>query len=310
MNANKVKVLFIAGWGRSGSTILETALGQVEGFFASGELNRLWDYGLRDNGLCACGFRVKECPVWGNILEEAFGNLNQIDLETMIAYRDHISRTRNLPNWILSAGKRVNSYLDKDFLYVLSNLYQAIQKVTNCDVIIDSSKFPIYGNILDLLPSLQVKVLHLIRDPRAVSFSWQRRKVIPDSQRLFRYRSATQSSAFWLVWNKGTELLWRHAKDRYMRVLYEEFVSQPAQVVGNIVLYLRPGECLPVIPFQDDGELDIKNSHSICGNPVRFQKGRIKLEGDYEWLSRLRPRDRWLVTMMTLPLLRRYGYQI
>jgi hypothetical protein len=310
MNDNKVKVLYIAGWGRSGSTILETALGQVEGLFAVGELNRIWDHGLRDNGLCSCGFRVKECPVWANILEEAFGSLEQDQLESMIAYRDEISRTRNFPIWILSSGKRLNFSLDTDFMRMLSNLYQAIQKVTNCDVIIDSSKFPIYGKVLGLLPSLQVNVLHLIRDPRAVAFSWKRKKVIPDSQRLFRHRSAMQSSIFWLVWNKGTELLWRDTKDRYMRVLYEEFVSQPVQVVSNIVQYLKLAEYLPVVPFQSDGELDIRDNHSICGNPVRFQKGPIKLEGDYEWLSQLRPRDRFLVTMMTLPLLKRYGYQI
>jgi len=32
------RVLYIAGWGRSGSTILDNVLGQVDGFFSAGEL--------------------------------------------------------------------------------------------------------------------------------------------------------------------------------------------------------------------------------------------------------------------------------
>ena len=42
MREKKVKVLFIAGNGRSGSTILDVILGQLEGFFAVGELRRIW----------------------------------------------------------------------------------------------------------------------------------------------------------------------------------------------------------------------------------------------------------------------------
>jgi len=33
------KVLYIAGWGRSGSTILDNVLGQLDGCFSTGELN-------------------------------------------------------------------------------------------------------------------------------------------------------------------------------------------------------------------------------------------------------------------------------
>lgn len=45
----EVKVLYIAGWGRSGSTILDNVLGQVEGFFSGGELSYLWERGLSEN---------------------------------------------------------------------------------------------------------------------------------------------------------------------------------------------------------------------------------------------------------------------
>ena len=40
---SKSKVLYIAGWGRSGTTILGNILGQVEGMFSVGEIRFLWD---------------------------------------------------------------------------------------------------------------------------------------------------------------------------------------------------------------------------------------------------------------------------
>ena len=48
MNDNPVKVLLLAGSGRSGSTVLANLLGSVEGAFSGGELRYLWERGLRE----------------------------------------------------------------------------------------------------------------------------------------------------------------------------------------------------------------------------------------------------------------------
>src|SRR6266542_1121845 len=39
-------VLFIGGYSRSGSTLLDLLLGQLPGFFSSGELAYIWSHGL------------------------------------------------------------------------------------------------------------------------------------------------------------------------------------------------------------------------------------------------------------------------
>jgi hypothetical protein len=40
-------VLFVVGSGRSGSTLLDILLGQIPGFFSTGELHSLWWAGIR-----------------------------------------------------------------------------------------------------------------------------------------------------------------------------------------------------------------------------------------------------------------------
>ena len=66
------KVLYIAGWGRSGSTILDNVLGQVDGFFSAGELMFLWRRGLIEGRLCGCGRPLRDCDVWMHILDRAY----------------------------------------------------------------------------------------------------------------------------------------------------------------------------------------------------------------------------------------------
>ena len=69
----KFKVLYVAGSGRSGSTILGNILGGVEGFFSVGELRLIWERGLIRNWLCGCGVSFRECPVWSEVVSERSG---------------------------------------------------------------------------------------------------------------------------------------------------------------------------------------------------------------------------------------------
>src|SRR4028119_1802817 len=57
---------------------------------------------------------------------------------------------------------------------VLERLYRAIQRVSGAGVIVDSSKRFSYAVLLSLLPFGDLRVVHLVRDSRAVAYSWAR----------------------------------------------------------------------------------------------------------------------------------------
>src|SRR5262252_3729866 len=67
----EVKVLFLAGKGRSGGTLLGGLLGQLPGYFNAGELSRLFDTAVSTNYPCGCGLPFRECETWRAILGEA-----------------------------------------------------------------------------------------------------------------------------------------------------------------------------------------------------------------------------------------------
>jgi hypothetical protein len=72
-----VTVLFIAGGGRSGSTILHNLLGQIDGFVAVGELRYIWGRAALKNQSCGCGVPFSQCVFWHDVMIKAFGGLDR-----------------------------------------------------------------------------------------------------------------------------------------------------------------------------------------------------------------------------------------
>jgi len=78
------RVLIIVGSGRSGSTLIERALGEVPGVAPLGETVHMWERGVRDSELCGCGQPFGTCPFWQSVGQVAFGGWHQIDAQVAI----------------------------------------------------------------------------------------------------------------------------------------------------------------------------------------------------------------------------------
>ncbi len=310
MDNNRVKVLYVVGLGRSGSTILSNSLGQIPGFFSTGELNFIWKHDFVENRLCGCGQPLQECPVWTRVMDEAFGGMDGVDPREMMRLQASGTRTRHIPLMLTDRGYRVLKERLEKLLINYGRLYKAIKTVTGAQVIVDSSKEPAHGYAMSLVPGVDFRVVHLIRDPRAAAYSWLKRKPQPDSEeREFMVRfSPTKSSALWDSWNASAEALWRRTPDRYLRLRYEDFVANPRGSFEGILDLLDEPGTEP--PLASEREVRLGVSHTVSGNPNRFDTGAVELRPDREWISEMSSRDRALVTALTLPLLRRYGYPV
>lgn len=61
----------------------------------------------------------------------------------------------------------------------VSRLYDAICRVSGFSVLVDSSEWPLYAVFLNDL-GFDVRIIHVVRDSRAVVYSWKyRRKIDP-----------------------------------------------------------------------------------------------------------------------------------
>ncbi|MEV7226897.1 sulfotransferase [Polymorphospora sp. NPDC051019] len=307
-----VRVLYLAGSGRSGSTLLTTVLGQLDGCFAAGELRYLWQRGILDNRPCGCGAPFAECPLWTRVVAA----LPAADAGRIAAGLRTRLRMRGLPGLLRRhrAGRTAVPAHPDDA--VLAALYTALAEAVGPagpagPVIVDSSKLPPYGALLDGLPGIDLRVLHVVRDPRATAFSWRRRRSLDGvpGDRLMSRPPVWKAALLWSVWNAATLRLWgRRAPDRYLRVRYEDFVADPAGTTARIAGFagLDAGE----LPFTGPGEVRLAATHSVAGNPSRHRTGPVPITDDTEWITGLSRPGYLVASAVTAPLLRRFGYPL
>jgi hypothetical protein len=191
-------------------------------------------------------------------------------------------------------------------------VFAGLRNTTGARVIVDSSKHPAEAYLLSVLPQLDLHVLHLVRDPRAVAYSWSRKVAETGDARGRRLDDfgALTSSAWWLAWNATIDALLRpRLGARYLRLRYEDLTARPADAVRSISAFLAEPREPP--PFVDGHTVPLSADHTVAGNPrARFRHGPVELRADEEWRSRLPVGPRTAATLVTAPLLRRYGYRV
>lgn len=305
MNEDFLKIIYIAGWGRSGSTLLARILGQLNNAVHLGELRTIWTDGFKAKSTCGCGLSTRQCDVWQSIMNHAFGGLEQVDLSSMVELRRK-SEARTAELLQLSFDKRkANEVLQRSQHYrtVLERLYRSIQNVCNAKMIIDDSLHPGYAYMLASLPQTEIYLIHLIRDARGCAYSWTKRQ-----KRGLGSYSLKNSALGWNLRNIATETLKNHPNITYHQLRYEDFIRNPKREVQAILSLagLRPDNS----PFKSTSEVFLKPTHSIFGNDNRVEVGSILLKLDEIWRLKMTNIDQCKVVLLTWPMLLRYQYQI
>jgi hypothetical protein len=307
-SATDVRVVFIAGYARCGSTLLERLLGQVKGIESFGELRHVWFRSFQDNQLCGCGVPFRACPFWRDVVERAFGRLGAADAKEITRNKRWVDNPLSIPRvltggWTPAFRRRMAFHAAR-----LRALYSAISDVSGAEYLVDASKDPQHAYILRSIPGFDVRVVHLIRDSRAVAFSWRRVRRRPEihweGRDMPRY-AVTRTALAWSLTNLASEIAPKLGLP-YVQVRYEDLVADTRGELSRILERLGLGA--PSLAFLSDGAAQLRPAHTVSGNPMRFSVGELLIREDDEWIHRMSSPDRRVVTAITMPLLKRYGY--
>jgi hypothetical protein len=302
-------VIYIAGSGRSGSTMLERVLGEIPGFVNVGELIDLFRHVASHGERCGCGELFADCPFWTSVGKRAFGGWDTESVAEVRTLLRQVSRQRRMPQLLTirlasrDFRKHVAAYGAR-----YASLYRVIAAEAGADYVVDASKWPVQALAL-ARGGLDVRVIHLVRDVRGVSYSLGKQQARPhavDENDLMWRNAPAGAAARWVTCQGQAELL-RGCGLRVARVHYEDFVREPRRTVEAALSELG----LPVEEAQlshiGDGRVVLGHTHGLSGNPSRFRYGEIVLRADEAWRDQMRGRDRRIVTMIALPFLLRYG---
>lgn len=305
----RITVVYLGGFGRSGSTLVERMLGAAPGWTNVGELVDLARSAARSDERCGCGEPFSRCPVWNEVGATAFGGWTPEVLDRLTGLQRATARQRHLPRLLGRSSARPPALVELREAY--ARIYRAVAEVTDSAVIVDASKGPALGQALVGAAGIDLRMLNVVRDPRAVAWSWTRHvdrpQVTEGSAEMWRV-PVPRSAAQWSTLQLEMEAIGRLGGAPSARLRYEDFVADP---VGTLVeTTARLG--LPLgaadLPAVVGSEVVLAPSHGLSGNPSRFRTGAVELRPDDGWRVAMPSVDRAVVTAITLPLLVSYGY--
>lgn len=305
-----VPVLYIAGKGRSGSTLIGRVLGNLPGTVSVGEIVFVWSRGLLQNELCGCGLPFLSCPFWQQVGERGFGGWGAVDAAEAVRLQRAVDRNRYIPFMLQprlspSYAQRMERYAE-----LLGRLYRGVRAAAGGALVVDASKHPSYAFLLRQVPDIDLRVVHLIRQSHGVCYSWTRQvqkpEVTGDVVYMHRYTPA-RTAIEWTTFNAALDLLPKLGVPT-QRLNYEDFIRSPRASVRRL-LALAEHEVPPEgLDFIGTDSVQLPDSHTLSGNPMRFRTGPLRLRIDDEWRTSMSRSTQSLVTACTLPGLVRYGY--
>lgn len=303
-DGERVRVLFVMGHGSSGTTILGNTLGEVDGLFHAGELRTIWGEALAGLQTCGCGRPIRECPVWSRVLDDAFPGLDDAGAARLARLHDDTIRVRYTFRLLRERpGGPPHWGALREYAEVAGRLYRAIGTATGARVIVDTSKRTGDAALLRLLPGVDPFVLHVVRDPRAVAYSWSHRSGSPPGE--------LATAGEWLAFSAlGEAVKWRLGPGRSMVLRHEDFAERPRTSIERVLRFVDAARAPIPLSGPEDRTVEFGENHTVAGHWTRFNRGATDLRLSTEWRSKQRQGQRLLVTGVTLPLLPRYGYPL
>lgn len=276
---DKTRVLYVLCKGRSGSTLTGLLLGAHPDVAPLGEISALGKWIRRvergNPATCTCGETFPTCEFW----EGLHGRLGDIWGPTV----------------------DLNTGNEEAFRRLNLAVFEAALAQTGARALLDKSKKLDRALRLAALDEIDLTILHVVRDPRAVAHSFRQRGVRKDETGRLKY-NFYKNVARWTWLNAVMPAkLGRHP--RYVRVRYEDLVRDPRRALmpalGAAGLDWHPA-------MDDFGSV---TQHTLGGNRMRLS-GVREIRPDTKYLTEVSGAEWILGTAMALPTLLAHGYPV
>ena len=304
-----VTVVYLGGFGRSGSTLVERMLGAAHGWVNIGELVDLARSVGHSDELCGCGQHFSKCPLWTQVGEVAFGGWTEEVLDRLAGLQRAAARQRHLPG-LLGPSRRASDALN-DLRTAYASIYSAVAEATGARVIVDASKGPALGQALAGAPGHRPadaqrrtgspgRRLVLEAPPRAPPRHLRHRRDVADP-RAPGGRAVDRAPAGDAGHRPPRRRPVGTASLRGLR-------RRPRRNGGGGDHRARCSDRRRRPPARRRGPGRARPQPRTVRQPSRFRSGAVELCRDDAWTTEMPSRDRAVVTALTLPLLMAYGY--
>ncbi|OAP39798.1 sulfotransferase [Sinorhizobium glycinis] len=306
MPSQPVRIAYIAGYGRSGTTVLDIALGQHAGVLGAGEITALTRHVWRHNEYCACGNPIRDCAFWSKVIQEwsEGGDSNLVS-----EYGALQEKFEGLPVFLSVLSGMGLGKLFPAYALHTKRLFDAMASCSGRQIIVDSSKLPGRALALAQIPGVDMRIIHVVRDGRGVAWSLLKaydRDVKSGLQKEIKPKPVFRTALRWNIVNLAVEYLSRKlGPQKVMRVRYEDFASNPAAAMQQIGAFLELD--LSQVGSSLQSGASIEPGHQVAGSRLRMRPS-IALTKDETWRTGMPAAQQLSFQRLGGWMLRRYGY--
>jgi hypothetical protein len=322
------KLAYLLAASHSGSTLLAMLLGAHPEACTVGEL-KATSLGDPNLYLCSCGQKIKECAFWKQVSQAmARRGIAGFDI-TQAGTSIYEARSRYAQCLLapLHRGPGLEFLRDLGLFFSpawrahlresqrrSAALVEVLQEIRAAKVVVDSSKVALRLKYLLNNPTLEIKVIHLIRDGRAVAMTYTDEWSFADARdptlrgggtglkRDPPRQNMAEAANEWKRSNEAADCLLRGLPTwKWTRVSYEDLCQDPAGVLRRLCEFLEldPGKI--VLNFRSCPQ-------HVIGNGMRLDKG-CEIRVDERWKSSLSSDQLRAFDIRAGSLNRHYGYE-
>jgi hypothetical protein len=302
-------VVYLAGTGHSGSTLVSFVLNNDPRIFSIGEMHApVFPRDAPEKRACSCGSMMVDCAFFAKMRERLRDQGFDLDPSAWDLEYSRISANPLVDRLMVGSLRNSLAEAVRDRVWPLVPAYRraidrldrfnvlfvrAALSISGKSIFFDATKDPIRIRHLRRLTGIRLRVIHIVRDPRAYAYS--------------RIRDAGMSpeaaADAWVRTNRNCERHLRALPGAWMRMRYEDFCAENDATLAHIGEFLGIGPLTPTDDFRSA-------EHHIMGNKMRlprFARSTIRL--DEQWREKLPDPARAAVESLAGDLARSYGYR-
>ena len=300
-------VVYIAGDGRSGSTLLDRLIGVYPGVFSCGELGNLLQSTASSEQFCACGAHARECDFWSAVQARWSASVPDFTEREYRGLQRRFERLRQLLRPGFQRQLNIENPRFARYAEYTRSLFDAIADLSGAEVIVDSSKSPARALALSRVFGIEVRMLHLVRDVRGVAYSLRKlQSAKPGEGKLAKVRlsSNLRFAGTWALVNYFCERVRPriHAPSLFTR--YEDYTRDPDSILASLADLIGCQR----INYATSASTLMRQGHQVAGNDARLRPVQA-ISTDEVWRRQFGFTMRKGLYLLVLPLMLRYRYR-
>ena len=251
---------------------------------------------------CSCGHGLRACPVYGAAVPRALDHAGFADAAAARRAGDACFKAAaRVRDWSDQGARDALAAAHAPYLAAVRHLVADVAAQTGARCLVDSSKSPEMALVFDCLDGVDMYLVHLQRDPRAVACSWHRKTGST--------RRTLRNIRIWARRQARLEGWARALGARYHALHYESFAVAPRSTIAGLMSWAELPAAGAVFTDENHARISWDRQHLFPPaneGVLAARQGDVAIRPAEAWKA---PRNRalhWLALAGTWPRARRY----